>query len=246
MLLFSTDIDGTVYDGPRSAALFSDFWNSTTEERLLVYNTGRSLDDTRGLIDEANLPQPDFLICGVGTTIHDCAEDQPLDDYRVRIGVDWNFDVVHEVVSAQTAARPQPAECQNANKCSWFWENAAPSVIDAIVAEIALRGVKAQAVYSSNIDLDILPLLANKGNAVRWLAEHLGIGLGDVVVAGDSGNDSRMFGVEGVKVIVVANAEAALVDAVRGHGPYFASSACAEGVVEGLRSLRADVFPHAS
>ncbi len=246
MLLFSTDIDGTIYDGPRSAAIFSDFWKSTTEDRLLVYNTGRSLNDTRLLIEEVDLPKPDFLICGVGTTIHDCAAGRTLDEYRMRIGVDWNFDVVHEVVSAQTAARPQPDDCQNANKCSWFWENAAPSVIDAVVAEIEQRGVKAQAVYSSNVDLDILPVRANKGNAVRWLAEHLGIGLGDVVVAGDSGNDSRMYGIEGVKGIVVANAEAALVDAVREHGPYFASSACAEGVVEGLRNLRADVFPQVS
>ncbi len=246
MLLFSTDIDGTIYDGPRSAAIFSDFWKSTAEDRLLVYNTGRSLDDTRQLIDEVDLPQPDFLICGVGTTIHDCAADRTLDEYRVSIGGDWNFDVVHEVVSAQTAARPQPPECQNANKCSWFWEDAAPAVIDAVVTEIERRGVKAQAVYSSNIDLDILPVGANKGNAVRWLAEYLGIGLSDVVVAGDSGNDSRMYGLEGVKAIVVANAEAALVEAVREHGPYFALTACAEGVVEGLRNLRADVFPRVS
>lgn len=206
MLLFSTDIDGTIYDGPRSAAIFSDFWKSTTEDRLLVYKTGRSLYATRQLIDEANLPQPDFLICGVGTTIHDCAADQALDEYRVRIGRNWNFDVVHEVVSAQTAARPQPAECQNANKCSWFWENAAASVIDAVVAEIEQRGVKAQAVYSSNVDLDILPVRANKGNAVRWLAEYLGIEMRDVIAVGDSEkeNDSRMYGVEGAKGVVAA------------------------------------------
>lgn len=246
MLVFSTDIDGTIYDGLRSAAIFSEFWKSTTEDRLLVYNTGRSLDDARQLIDEVGLPQADFLICGVGTTIYDCAADQTLDEYRVRIGVDWDYDVVHEVVSKQTAARPQPVECQNANKCSWFWENATPSEIDAVVTEIERRGVKAQAVYSSNVDLDILPVQANKGNAVRWLAEHLGIRLNDVVVAGDSGNDSRMYGIEGVKGIVVANAESALVEAVREHGPYFASKTCAEGVVEGLRNLRADIFTRIS
>jgi len=246
MLLFSTDIDGTIYDGPRSAAIFSDFWNSTTEQRLLVYNTGRSLDDTRRLIEEVKLPQPDFLICGVGTLVYDRAADKILDDYQVRIGVEWDFDVVHDVVSQQTAARPQPPECQNDNKCSWFWEDADAAVLDDVVAEIARRGVKAQAVYSSNVDLDLLPVRANKGNAVRWLTEHLGISLSDVVVAGDSGNDSRMYGIDGVKGIVVANAEKSLVDAVREHGPYYAVSNCAEGVVEGLRNLRAEVFPLAS
>ena len=240
MLLFSTDIDGTIYDGPETAALFADFWGQMEGPTILAYNTGRALDDARQLIEAVGLPRPDFLICGVGTTIYDVAGNETLDAYHIQIGQDWDFDVVHEVVAALTAARPQPPECQNANKCSWFWEDASPDVIDAVIEEIARRGVKAQAVYSSNIDLDFLPLGANKGNALRWLAEHLGVDLEKVVVAGDSGNDSRMYGVPGVRGIVVSNSEPTLVDAVRQFDPFFATLPCAHGVVEGLRSLRGD------
>ncbi len=243
MLLFSTDIDGTIYDGPESAALFSDFWHGGLGERLLVYNTGRSLADTILLIEEASLPEPNFLICGVGTVIHDFLRNETLHPYQLDIGRNWNFDIVKGVVETQTAAKPQPPECQNANKCSWFWENASPLVINAVVEEIAQHGVNAQAIYSSNVDLDFVPVGANKGNAVRWLAGHLGLSLGSVVVAGDSGNDARMYDVPGVQSIVVKNAESALVNAVKEFNPFFASEACARGVIEGLRNLRNDVFP---
>lgn len=50
MLLFSTDIDGTIFDGPETAEIFAAFWKNLQklpERPLLVYNTGRLLSDVR-------------------------------------------------------------------------------------------------------------------------------------------------------------------------------------------------------
>jgi len=92
-------------------------------------------------------------------------------------------------------------------------------------------------IYSSARDLDVLPLTANKGNALRWICQRLGIELNEVVVCGDTGNDSSMFIVPGVRGIAVGNAEAELLEAVRRTDAYLAKGECAAGVMEGLKAF---------
>jgi len=239
MRLFSTDIDGTIYDGSDSLARFRDYWSrwdSGPERPFLVYNTGRSLDDTLTLIETENLPRPDYLICGVGTVIHR-HEGDLLDAWHDELAREWDYDVVHAAAGEHSPARPQPEECQNPFKSSWWWEDADTAAIDDLLARISESGIRAQAVYSSNRDLDFLPASANKGNAVAWLADRIGVPLNDVVVAGDSGNDASMYRVPGVRGIVVANAEPELVASTSALPVHRARARCADGVIEGLSVL---------
>jgi len=243
MFLFSTDIDGTVYDGPESAAAFSQFWKALASELdappVLAYNTGRSIADTRELVRTTPLPEPDWLITGVGTEIYDVKGRTLMEHWIEHLSPDWHFDTVWQIVEDSTPAQPQPDECQSQFKCSWYWNDTAPEEIDALERRIRDAGMDAQAVYSSNRDLDLLPARANKGNAVAFLAAELGVPIGQVVVAGDSGNDASMYEVEGIRGVVVANAEAALRAAVAELPVYFAESPCIAGVIEGIGHYRA-------
>jgi sucrose-6F-phosphate phosphohydrolase len=243
MRLFSTDIDGTVFDGPENAARFAQFWSTlqdVPEAPLLVYNTGRGVADARNLIAETSLPRPDFVICGVGTEIFHEAESRLMSAWHEVLAADWDFAAVHAWVSEQSPARPQPEECQNAYKCSWFWEDADREAVQKLASDLKAQGLRVQAVYSSNRDLDFLPEKANKGNAVSWLARHLQLETSEIIVAGDSANDASMYEVEGVRGVLVANAEEALIEAVSAFSPFRASLPCAAGVVEGLRFLLGD------
>ena len=60
------------------------------------------------------------------------------------------------------------------------------------------------------------------------------IALRDVVVAGDTGNDSSMFLLPDVKGIVVENALPELLSAALNQQTFVARSAMADGVLEGL------------
>lgn len=240
MRLFSTDIDGTVYRDRDSARQFADFWEDLAgeaESTLLVYNTGRSLEDTRNLVSTTALPTADFFICGVGTQIFEESRRRLLEDWHAELEDGWDFSVVSGMVASRSSARFQPEECQNEFKCSWYWENADSAEIRALVEALAGIGIRSQAVYSSNRDLDFLPEKANKGNALAWLAGWLGVSAQNIVVAGDSGNDASMFHIRGARGILVANAEDALVQAVAGSRPFLASKPCAAGVIEGLNRL---------
>lgn len=238
MLLFSTDIDGTIFDGPETAEIFANFWQNLQElpkQPLLVYNTGRSLDDVRSLIRETALPSPDFIIAGVGTEMFEQAKGKVIDEWNAELSGHWDFETVHRLVSAQIEdIEAQPDECQNEFKCSWFYYDKSRDDLDRIGELIESAGLEAQVIYSSNRDLDILPRQANKGNALRWLAAWKEIPLSRVAVAGDSGNDSSMFLVDDTFGVVVSNAEDALVSAVAGGNAYLSEESCARGVIEGL------------
>src|SRR6056297_2924555 len=238
MLLFSTDIDGTIFDGPETAETFAAFWKDLRqmpEGPLLVYNTGRLLSDVRSLIAETPLPSPDYIISGVGTEIFDYAAAIPVEEWNETLSGKWDFDTVFELVSSKVEdIEAQPEECQNPFKCSWFYYDKNREDLDRIESMIESAGIQAQLIYSSDRDLDILPRQANKGNALKWLAAWKGIPLQRIAVAGDSGNDSSMFMVDEVYGVVVSNAEEALVEAVSSGNTFLASKPCAHGVVEGL------------
>ena len=251
MLLFSTDIDGTIFDGPETARLFADFWNqlqSLPAPPLLVCNTGRLLEDVRNLIQGTGLPDPDIIIAGVGTQMFEIESSSHLSEWNSILSGHWDFHRAQRlIVDHIPDIEMQPEECQNEFKCSWFYYDKGREELDRIRDLLEFEGLEAQVIYSSNRDLDILPLNANKGNALRWLAEWKGIPLNRVAVAGDSGNDSSMFLVENVFGVVVSNAEDALVQAVDGLDVHLATKPCAHGVVEGLsRHLGFDSAPCSS
>ncbi|MDF1754760.1 MAG: HAD-IIB family hydrolase [Verrucomicrobiales bacterium] len=234
MLLFSTDIDGTIYDGPESAEAFAEFWLSKPEA-VLVYNTGRSVDDTRQLIDSTPLPLPRFITGGVGTEIFDCQTGERLSAWKTELSSGWDFAKIDSLVGryADDIER-QPEECQNDFKCSWFWNNRSQEDIAALAARLIEAGFNAQVVYSSSRDLDVIPSVANKGNAITWLAARLGIPLEEIVVAGDSGNDSSMFQLEGARGIIPANAEDALRHAPKKTLIFESTGRCSAGIIEGI------------
>ena len=71
--LFSSDLDGTLLGNPESSRRFRTAWEllPRRERPLLVYNSGRLVEDVRHLVERGELPAPDFVIGGVGTQVVD-------------------------------------------------------------------------------------------------------------------------------------------------------------------------------
>jgi sucrose-phosphate synthase len=81
--------------------------------------------------------------------------------------------------------------------------------------------------------LDVLPMRASKGSAIRYLADKWGIPVDSILVAGDSGNDEEML--SGNTLGVVVGNHSAELEVLRNRERiYFAEGHYAWGILEGI------------
>lgn len=233
--LFSTDLDGTVLGHPEAARRFADRWEAldARQRPLLAYNTGRTVADTQALVAHRQLPAPDIIIGSVGTELHDATRDHGA-AFQARFEVGWDSRLVDEIASATPGIRRQPAERSHPYKSSWFLHRASRRDLEDLDRRLGRAGIVATVIYSCRYFLDIVPRAAGKGPALTWLCARLGIALDHVLVAGDTGNDTSMFLLPGVRGILVENALPELLGATLGPGTFLARTPMADGVLEGL------------
>ncbi|MEX2044113.1 MAG: HAD-IIB family hydrolase [Opitutus sp.] len=235
--LVASDLDGTLLGNPEATQRLRRAWEAIDPKArpLLVYATGRSCADTRKLIAGKLLPQADYIIGGVGTEIFDPRGKLQAGDFATQFGEGWDLGKIEAIMRTVPGIERQPPEFLHPYKSSWYWERADRSQLAELEQQLHDTGLHVNMVYSSLRYLDVLPLRGNKGNALQWLCGLLDIALGGVVVAGDTGNDSSMFLLPGVRGIVVENAQPELFEAVVKLPVFVSRQVMADGVLEGLK-----------
>ncbi|MDH5526472.1 MAG: HAD-IIB family hydrolase [Nitrospirota bacterium] len=245
--LLVCDIDNTLVGDRKALERLLAVIRREHQRLGFVVATGRSLELTLEILEEQSIPRPDMLITSVGTEIHEGPFLDPADGWSQHIDHRWNRDGVIAALATVPGLKLQGKEGQRPYKVSYFVDGVTASRPDdadpvqnggwRIEKEVEkrLRAAKVRftTVFSHGQFLDVLPLRASKGKAVRYLADKWDIPYNRVLVAGDSGNDEEML--RGSTLGVVVGNYSPELEAMRGFPRvYFARSGYAAGILEGI------------
>lgn len=255
--LIASDLDGTLIPPDDTEARREEIRTFAVEvtgrdDLVLAYVTGRHFDFAVEGIRRWALPEPDLLVCDVGTTLYRGTDRKSPDEayreaMREALG-GTTGDRLRELLASEEGVELQEAEKQGEFKASAYLPpgEEGRAIRERVAERLGEAGIRARSVASVDpLDgrglLDLLPAGVSKAFAVRWLHDHAGVREERLVYAGDSGNDRDAM-LAGYHVVVVANAPEALEREIRRDATgeqleriYFARARYVAGVMEGLR-----------
>jgi sucrose-6F-phosphate phosphohydrolase len=220
-LLVCTDLDRTLIpNGPQSESQGARKHFTTLINRpevTLTYVSGRHRKLIEKAIAHYNLPQPDFVVGDVGTSIYHVGTEQDWQRqtaWEKEIARDWgnksHADLKNLLLGIQELRLQQHTK-QNRYKLSYYVPlQSEQAILSAQIRErLSRENVRASLIWSVDEPngiglLDILPERATKFHAVEALMKEHNFDLGNTVFCGDSGNDIEVMA-SAIPAVLVAN-----------------------------------------
>lgn len=220
-ILVCTDLDRTLLPNgkqPESPGARRSFARlAARDEVSLAYVTGRHLALVEKAITNYVLPQPDYVIADVGTSLYEYADDcwRRRCDWDEQFAADWgNMDhagirlLFADIIDLQL----QEAAKQSRYKLSFYVPlySDRHALLTSMHDRLEKHSVNASLIWSIDEPagialLDVVPAGATKYHAVEFLRERQGFLPENSVFAGDSGNDLPVL-TSGFRAVLVANA----------------------------------------
>ncbi|MFT5700076.1 MAG: sucrose-phosphate synthase [Desulforhopalus sp.] len=199
-----------------------------------IIATGRRLDSALKVMKTHKIPAPDVLITSGGTEIYHAPKLTADTAWAKHIDYQWSPHRVRKVLAGFPGLKMQPNNEQSRFKLSYYID---PEKAD--IEEITqLLNREELAVFvqiAFGQFLDILPLRASKGTALRYVVELLNIPLKSVFVAGGSGADEGMMRGNTLAAVVTNQHHDELAQLDEIERIYLSIPSNAAGILEALR-----------
>ena len=196
--------------------------------------TGRRLDSALKLLRKYHIPQPDVLITSMGTEIYSSPGLVQDLSWNNHIDHHWNRKAVVRILQDLPGLKPQAKEEQSIYKISYFYDPAIAPSGEEIKHLLLKQDQSVNIVISFGQFLDVIPVRASKGYAVRWFTQQWGIPLENVLTAGGSGGDEEMMRGNTLSVVVENRHHEELSNLTEIEPIYFSKKQYAAGILDGL------------
>ncbi|EXJ15457.1 Alpha,alpha-trehalose-phosphate synthase [Imhoffiella purpurea] len=268
--MLCTDLDRTLIPNgnePESPNARERFRRLVSDPGVtLAYVSGRD----RGLVEKAiaeyDLPQPDYLVGDVGTSLYERLDDdwRLAEDWAREIGADWGGDRIRSLFADRPELRLQEPEKQGRFKLSFYAEADldAERLRSELSDLLSAEAIRATLIWSLDEQagvglLDVLPERASKFHAVEFLMRKLGRDTRTTVFSGDSGNDLEVL-TSYIPAVLVANGHPDVREEAVAHtraNDLDGTLYCAKGgwsgmngnysagILEGVAHFRPDLIP---
>ena len=195
--------------------------------------TGRTLDRALALIDDLGIPVPDVLITATGTQLHYGERLIRDRSWERQIHHRWEPARVRRALDGVAGLRPDDGNRQTPYRVRYALEPGAHVGADDIRRRLRQEGARATAIVDHERYLDVVPVRASPGMAVRYLCFKWDLPPERLLVAGDSSNDVDMISGDTLGVVVRNHTQE--MEALRGrHRVYFAEREHAWGILDGI------------
>ncbi len=196
--------------------------------------TGRRLDSVLKELKKYRIPQPDVLVSSLGTEIYYAPSLTRDTAWAEHIDYLWKPAKVRQVLSELPGLKLQARAEQSKFKISYFIDPQKAPPIDEIISLLHQHDQTVNAFISFGQYLDIVPIRASKGFALRWFANQWDIPLEHILTAGGSGTDEDMMRGNTLAVVVSNRHDEELSDLTELDRVYFATQPGASGILEAI------------
>jgi len=195
--------------------------------------TGRRLDMALRIMRKHAIPDPNILITSGGSEIYYLPELSADVTWARHIDYHWAPHKITALLDDYPGLEKQPKLEQSRFKISYY--------IDPDVADIeAIKRLLHQEEHSVHVQmafgqyLDILPMRASKGMALRYIADRWQLPLERILVAGGSGADEDMMRGNTLAGVVANRHHEELSKLTDVERIYFSSKPYAAGILEAI------------
>jgi sucrose-phosphate synthase len=231
--LFS-DLDQNLLGNPDS---LPELLQVIRDNRKCVYfgiATGRRLKSALKEMKKHRIPDPDVLITSGGTVIHYAPELTEDSAWTGHIEKQWTPKVVRRVLKGLPGLVLQPKSEQSRFKISYYYDAEKAPSVDEINRLLHQEEQAVNVILSFGQFLDVLPIRASKGLALRYLAAQWDLPLEHILVAGGSGADEDMMRGNTLGVVVGNRHNEELSQLADLERIYFAEAPGAAGILEAI------------
>ncbi|MFH2123097.1 MAG: HAD-IIB family hydrolase [Pseudomonadota bacterium] len=231
--LFSS-LDHNLFGDPPALAAFIEVLQANRRCVLFGIATGRRLDSAIQLLKKHRIPMPDVLITSLGTEIHYAPNLVPDTAWERHIDHLWHPRLIRDILSELPGLKLQPKSEQNRFKVSYYIDPQVAPDMAHINSLFHQEGQTVNAILSFGQYLDIVPVRASKGFALRWFADKRDIPLECILAAGGSGGDEDMMRGNTLAVVVANRHFEELSDLENAERIFFSTQPYAGGILEAI------------
>lgn len=229
-----TDLDQNLLGDPESLGEFVSVVRAHRKCASFGIATGRSLESALKVMRKSGIPMPDVLISSLGAAIH-FAPEYAMDLAWMRhIDHLWNPAAVCAILDELPGLKRQPKSEQGRFKISYYIDPQVAPQLEEINRLLHQGEQTVNVTLSFGQFLDVLPIRASKGFAVRWFADQWGVPLEQILVAGGSGADEDMMRGNTLAVVVANRHNDELRTLAEAERIYFAQAGYARGILEAI------------
>lgn len=203
------------------------------KKMLFGINTGLRLDAALRLLRRHQIPEPDILVTSNGTRINYAPKLADDTAWTHHIEKQWTPSQVRRVMRDVPGVSLREEEQQSPFKISYQYEPERAPPVDEIIARLYKEEQAVNVIYSHGQYLNIVPMRASKGLALRFLVAQFGIPLERTLAIGGSGADEDMMRGNTLAAIV-GNCSHEELSIEMSDNIYFAKKSYAAGVLEAL------------